>query len=292
MIIYIKQSEKIKFVSKILNILRIEKIENKQIIYLPINKKSRERKIEKVTEKLSKYLYDNNIKNIVLENELMQNENIKNILYSNNINILDGTKISRFLVCNVIEKIYEYKNVKIEAGEVTLLVNDNDDVNIETIIMLAHNIKRLNIITSNIKKFKKIVEYLYNELGILIKLSNNIKTNLKSSDIIVNIDFPEEIVNKLEIPTDAIILNIPQNININLKKFAGINIKSWETEIPSKYKLEGFNEMTMYEASMYEQQDSKIFKQIQNDDIKIRRLIGINGIINTKEFGYHSKLLP
>ena len=143
-----------------------------------------------------------------------------------------------------------------------------------------------------IKKFKKIVEYLYNELGILIKLSNNIKTNLKSSDIIVNIDFPEEIVNKLEIPTDAIILNIPQNININLKKFAGINIKSWETEIPSKYKLEGFNEMTMYEASMYEQQDSKIFKQIQNDDIKIRRLIGINGIINTKEFGYHSKLLP
>ena len=292
MIIYIKQSEKIKFVSKILNILRIEKIENKQIIYLPINKKSRERKIEKVTEKLSKYLYDNNIKNIVLENELMQNENIKNILYSNNINILDGTKISRFLVCNVIEKIYEYKNVKIEAGEVTLLVNDNDDVNIETIIMLAHNIKRLNIITSNIKKFKKIIEYLYNELGILIKLSNNIKTNLKSSDIIVNIDFPEEIVNKLEIPTDAIILNIPQNININLKKFAGINIKSWETEIPSKYKLEGFNEMTMYESSMYEQQDSKIFKQIQNDDIKIRRLIGINGIINTKEFGYHSKLLP
>ena len=287
MIIYIKQSEKIKFMSKILNILRIEKIENKQIIYLPINKKSRERKIEKVTEKLSKYLYDNNIKNIVLENELMQNENIKNILYSNNINILDGTKISRFLVCNVIEKIYEYKNVKIEAGEVTLLVNDNDDVNIETIIMLAHNIKRLNIITSNIKKFKKIVEYLYNELGILIKLSNNIKTNLKSSDIIVNIDFPEEIVNKLEIPTDAIILNIPQNININLKKFAGINIKSWETEIPSKYKLEGFNEMTMYEASMYEQQDSKIFKQIQNVDIKIRRLIGINGIINTKEFGYH-----
>ena len=140
-------------------------------------------------------------------------------------------------------------------------------VNIETIIMLAHNIKRLNIITSNIKKFKKIVEYLYNELGILIKLSNNIKTNLKSSDIIVNIDFPEEIVNKLEIPTNAIILNIPQNININLKKFAGINIKSWETEIPSKYKLEGFNEMTMYEASMYEQQDSKIFKQIRKLDV-------------------------
>jgi len=284
MIIYVKELEEKKPMYTLFNILKAEKIEDKAFIYLPINKKSSKRKIEKVFEKLSKYLYNNNLKNIVLEKELMQNEKAKNILYSNNINILDGETLSRYLIYIVIQKIYEYKNKKIEAGEITLLINENDPINTETIKQIAQNVKRLNIITNNIKKFRKIVEYLYNELGILIKLSNNIKTNLKSTDIIVNIDFPEELINKLEIPNQAIILNIPKNININTKKFAGINIKTWETQIPEEYKLESFETKTIYEASLYKKPVNKIFEQIQNDNIKIVNLIGVNGIINPKEF--------
>ena len=116
------------------------------------------------------------------------------------------------------------------------------------------------------------------------KLSNNVKTNLRSSDIIVNIDFPEEIVNKLEIPNNAVVLNMPKNINIKSKKFSGINIKAWEIEVPDKYVLEGFNTSIMYEASLYTKPVMKVFEQIQNDDIKIKKLIGVNGVINAKEF--------
>jgi len=285
MIVYIKQTENIEFMHKILNIFRIEKEEDKVVIYLPINKNTRKRKIEKVFEKLSKYFYNNNIKDVVLEQELMQNKEAKNILYSNNINILNGSKLSRFLVYNVIEKIYEYKRKKIEAGEVTFLVNENDDVNIQTIAMIAQNIKRINIITNSTKKFKKVVEYLYDELGILIKLSNNIKTNLNNSDIIVNMDFSQELINKLEIPTNGIILNIPNNININSKKFSGINIKSWQIEVPSQYKLDGYDEKIVYEASLYRKPVIKIFEQIQEENVKIKHLVGMNGIINPKEFG-------
>ena len=234
MIIYVKQLEEKKPMYTLFNILKAEKIEDKAFIYLPINKKSRKRKIEKVFEKLGRYLYNNNIKNVVLEKELMKNEGAKNILYSNNINILEGNTLSKYLVYKVIEKIYEYKAKKIEAGEITLLINENDQINTETIKQIAQNVKRLNIITNNTKKFRRIVDYLYNELGILIKLTNNLKTNLKSTDIIVNIDFPEEIISKLDIPTEATILNISEDININTKKFAGINIKTWETQIPKK----------------------------------------------------------
>jgi len=284
MIIYVKQLEEKKTMYTLFNILKAEKIEDKAFIYLPINNKSRKRKIEKVFEKLGKYLYNNNIKNVVLEKELMQKENAKNILYSNNINILEGKTLSKYLVYKVIEKIYEYKNKKIEAGEITLLINENDEINIETIKQIAQNVKRLNIITNNTKKFRKIVDYLYNELGILIKLTNNLKTNLNSTDIIVNIDFPEEIINKLEIPTQATILNIPEGININTKKFAGINIKTWETQIPKKYELAKFDTKTIYEANLYKKPANKIFAQIQNDNIKIGHLIGVNGIINPLEF--------
>ncbi len=284
MVVYIKKSEKIEYFQSLLNIIKTEKIEDKEMVYLPIKKTSKNRKKEKVIEKLSKYLYSNSIKNIVLETELMQDENVKNILYKNNFNILDGNNISRFFVYDVIKKIYEYKKSNIEAGEVTLVVNENDNVNVETIIRIAHSIKRLNIITTNTKKFKKVVDYLYEELGILIKLSNNIKTNLRTTDIIINIDFPEEIINRLEIPNNAVIVNIPQNININSKKFTGINIKSWELEIPSKYKLEGFEDKAMYESIVYTKPVLKIFEQIEKDFIKIRRLIGVNGVINAKEF--------
>lgn len=284
MIIYVKSFEKKETLYNLFNILKIEKIQDKVFIYLPINRKSNQRKVKKVFEKLSKYLYNNNLKNIVLEEELMKNEEAKNILYSNNINILDGTRLPQYLVHKVVKKIYRYKNKKIEAGEITILANENDDVNIQTIKDIAQNAKRLNIITNNIKKFRRIVNELYNELGILIKLSNNMKTNLKSTDIIVNMDFPEEAINKLEIPNDAIILNIQKNININSKKFAGINIKSFEIEVPDEYNIDKFDSNVVYEASIYKRPAIKVFQQIENDDIRIKNLVGVNGIISPKEF--------
>ena len=240
--------------------------------------------VKRVMEKLSKYLYENSVKNVILEEKLMQNEEAKNVLYSYNINILDGTRLSKFLIYNVIQKIYKYKKSRIEAGEITILTNENNDITIENIMLIARNTKRLNIITSNTKKFKKIVDYLYHELGILIKLSNNIKTNLNSSDIIVNMDFPEEMLNKLDIPDNAIIINVPKNTNITSKKFSGINIKGWEIEIPEKYKINGFADYIIYEGKLYHKTAIKAFEQIEKDKIKIKNLIGINGIINKKEF--------
>lgn len=284
MLVYIKQTERIKFITKLFKILRMQEIEKKTIIYLPMNKKTKPKTQGKIANKLRKYLYNNSIKNVVLDKELMENEIIKNILYSYNINILDGTKLSKFLVYNIIEKIYKYKNKNIQAGEITLLVNENNSINIENIFTIAQNVKRLNIITNNTNKFRKVVDYLYNELGILIKLTNNMKLNLNSSDIIVNIDFTEEEVNKLDIPRNSIIVNIPKNINIKSKKFVGVNVKDWEIEVPKSYTLQDFEDTIMYETSILKKSEMKIFEQIQQDDITIKKLIGVNGVINSKEF--------
>lgn len=284
MVVYIKQTKHIKLINKVFKILNIKEIDNKTIIYLPMNEKTRKKRQERIIKKLSEYLYKNSIKNVVLENKLMINELVKNILYSNNINILDGTKLSKFLVYNVIQKIYKYKNKNIQSGEITLLINENNTVNIENIFTIAKNLKRLNIVTNNTKKFRKIVDYLYNELGIIIKLTGNMKINLKSSDIIVNIDFSEEAINKLDIPRNSIIVNIPKNININSKKFLGVNVKDWEIEVPKNYALEDFNDSIMYEANILKKPEMKVFEQIANDNIEIKNLIGVNGVINSKEF--------
>ena len=128
MIAYVKRFEKVKFLYRLLNIFKTDKIEDKPIILLPIDDKSCKRKIKKIAEKISKYLYNSNIKSIVLEENLMANEEFKNILYRNNISILDGTRLSKFLVYSVIQKIYHYKKSKIEAGEITILIHENNDI--------------------------------------------------------------------------------------------------------------------------------------------------------------------
>lgn len=284
MIIYIKQTKKPKLIYKTLSIFKTDTIEDKTIIYLPINNKTRKKKTEKVMEKLSQFFYEKAIKNVVLEQELEQNETIKNVLYSNNINILDGTRLSKFLVFNVIEKIFEYKQKNIQAGEVTLLVNENNEVNIQTIIKLAQSVKRLNIVTNNTKKFNKIAEYIYEELGMIIKNTNNVNFNLASSDIIINLDFPQEGINRIKLPNQATLINIPKNIKIKSKKFSGINIKDWKIKVPEEYEMPGFTSTHIYEASIYNKTSKQIFEQIEQDQIEIEELIGVNGKINTKEF--------
>ena len=284
MIIYIKQTKKPKLIYKTLSIFKTDTIEDKTIIYLPINNKTRKKKTEKVMEKLSQFFYEKAIKNVVLEQELEQNETIKNVLYSNNINILDGTRLSKFLVFNVIEKVFEYKQKNIQAGEVTLLVNENNEVNIQTIIKLAQSVKRLNIVTNNTKKFNKIAEYIYEELGMIIKNTNNVNFNLASSDIIINLDFPQEGINRIKLPNQATLINIPKYIKIKSKKFSGINIKDWKIKVPEEYEMPRFTSTHIYEASIYNKTSKQIFEQIEQDQIEIEELIGVNGKINTKEF--------
>ena len=61
-----------------------------------------------------------------------------------------------------------------------------DDIDKHNIVFIAEHVKRLNIVTNNLNKFKKIEDYLYNELGITINISNNKKQSLLKSNLIFN----------------------------------------------------------------------------------------------------------
>ena len=127
-IVYIKSMKQKNLLYRIFNKFLIQEDENKIIISIPVSNNSTSRKTEKVIDKLCRYLYNNNITTCVLDKELMTNETAKNELYYNNINILDGKKLDRFLLCNLIKKIYSLKNRQIETGEITLLINKNDEI--------------------------------------------------------------------------------------------------------------------------------------------------------------------
>lgn len=164
-----------------------------------------------------------------------------------------------------------------------MLINDFTDINKEIIIYIAKNIKTLNVITNHIEKCKKIEEYLYNEFGVILNVSNNKRKSLLKSEIIINIDFPSQLINKYRIYDNSIIINISDTVILQSKRFNGININYYRIQIPDKYKLEGFKNEIVYESLVYGKKYKNINEKIERDKIKISKLIGNNGIINKKE---------
>lgn len=231
--------------------------------------------------------------NIVLSKELYQIEEFKNQLYNKNINILDGRWLWNYLIEESINYISNKKDILIQEQEVSIMTNDNSEINLKNIIRLSQKVKHMNIITNHLNKFKPIEEYLYNKLGIMITITNNKKKALKRTNIIVNLDFTEEELNKYNLPYKAIILNINNAIQIHSKKFAGINIINYKVKLPKKHMeffdqynmLEEFNHNMLYESILYKKDNyENILIKIKEDNSKIECFVGRNSSIQTNEY--------
>ena len=273
-------------IKKIFNIVEFSEDNGKTTITLPLFKsnKIRNKKIIKIAKRINKKLYDNNIENVVLSNYLEENEILKQKLYCQNINILDGRYLFYLLIPEIIEYILKRQKVKLQNGEVTLLINDFTQNNAKIITYIAQNVKRVNIVTNHSNKFKKIEDYLYNELGVILNITNNKSKSLSNANLIINIDFQEEIINKYEINSNAIIVNIFNEIKIRAKKFNGININYYKACIPKAYQIDGFQNNLVYESSIYKCSYENARKDIIANKIRIKKLVGINGDISENEF--------
>lgn len=280
-----ESKEKSKYKLKINSMLK--KIEektdaNKVFLTLPIksDSKIKDKKLKKIVKKLENY----KIRTAILSDDLYNMEALKNELYSMNVNILDGKYLFKILTEEVVDYLCKKTKIVIEKTEISILTNEASNINKEIIIELAEKVKTVSIITNHIDEFKNLEDYLYNEKGIIIKLSNNYKTALLKTRIIINMDFPEDIINKYSIPSKCIIVNMNGGIKIKSKKFNGINVNDYNIVIPKKYKIEGFNNKFIYESYILNKEYKTAKQQILEDKIKIKNLIGKKGVINNKEF--------
>ena len=250
----------------------------------PPGDKPRLRKIKRIAKKLAKKLISNNVKAVALSEYLGGIEELKDEIYSNGIQILNGRILFNYLVYDAIEYIANIGARKIETMEISILANDSTDLVLENIKFLAQRVKSLNIITNSIQKFKNVEKFLYDELGILIKLSNNKNKGLARTDVIVNMDFSSDLISKYTIPNNRVIFNINGNIIIKSKKFNGINVNDYKIEMPPEYKLDGFDDETVYETIAVGYNKFNNVREIMaKDHIKITELIGNNGKISDEE---------
>lgn len=231
--------------------------------------------------------------NVALSKDLYQIGEFKNQLYQKNTNILDGRWLWNYLLEESINYIANQQEISIQEQEITIMTNDNSEINLKNIIQLSQKVKHMNIITNHFNQFKPIEEYLYSKLGIMITITNNKRKALKRSNIIVNLDFTEEELNQYTLPYKATILNINQEVKIYSKKFAGVNIVNYKVRLPKEYMeffdqynmLEEFDHNILYESVLYAKDNyENILTKMKENKSKIEYFMGKNGMIQKNEY--------
>lgn len=280
---FIEENDKPRILERLFKII---KIDNNRLI-LPIEKNEINEKIlKKLVIKTKNILDKTKSKKIVLSKKLQEDEIYLNMLYSFGYEIVDGRWLFEAISCNILDYVTSLKNIKKEETEISVLVNNLTEYTLENIKKLAEEYKRLNIVTNHIEKFRKIEEKIYNENGLMITVTNNKKKSLNKSKIILNIDFPKELLNKYNIYENAIIVNICGNIKINKKRFNGIIINDYEIKLKSleysEINLEKkYHTKDLYEADFYKNIPYiEVIKKIKKDGLEIEYLVGNNGPIH------------
>ena len=282
---YIREIDKPNVLLEKLNIVRLK---NDEII-LPIKTENNNEKtmnnLEKLAYKTNKILAKTNSKKLVLSKNIKKQKQYVNYLYAYDYDIVDGVWLFKLLLPDVLEYIIKKKELNRANIQISVLTNNISELEIINIKNLVKNYKKLNIITFHIEKLKKLEQEILREDGIVMNIGNNKKKGLSKTKIILNLDFPQEVLNKYNINDEAIIVNFEGGINIEKKRFNGININDYEIKVLNSNEID-FSKTTefalkdIYEAEQYKTQPIKqVIEKIRKDDVQIDKLIARKTII-------------
>ncbi len=276
MVGYIKTRNEKNIIKKILNKIEIDEYENGKKYTIP-----------KFNKKLLEKLKEDNIKNIVVAKKDKENIEFLNNIYSNNMNIIDGRKLFKHLIPEIIEYLSKVCKINIKDMQITILANDYSQVNIFYINELITEVKSVNIVTNNINRFKQFADKLYNKEAIVVPVMNNKNKSLLNKKIILNIDFSEEQLRKYKMNRKAIVINIENNIKSFNRTFTGININNYK--LISKKEESEFEENEIYESYIIMHKIQDIRKIIIKKNLQIESFIGNRGKIDISEYDLNTK---
>lgn len=279
---YIQETDKLKLILKMLNIPIVK--EDK--IILPIGEeKISIKKAERLAKRTIAILEKANNQKIVLSKKTSKQEDYVNFLNSYGAKIIEGRWLFKALTLKALDYVVEKKRLKKEEIQLSILINEIEPNMLENIKQIVKQYKRVNIVTNHFEKFKNIEQQIFEEDGIMITVTNNKKKSLAKSQIILNVDFPKELINKYKIFEEAIVINLNGNVAITSKRFNGINIVDYEIDFEYiddfDYDKENlYEKKKIYEAQSYQ---NRTFDYLQNkflkDKVRIKYLQANNSIL-------------
>ena len=270
---YLEKMDKPKF-----SIRKYKIEEDNFVVYADLNK-------EKNVSKIIKVMIKNDIEYVVLSKTLTENKNFINALNANNIKIFNGRWLEKYLTFEILEYVINQKEIKKEETEIAITTNEITDLTIETIKILSKQYKKLIVVTNHIEKLRRVEKELYDNDGILIVVANNTKKSLLKPQIILNLDFNMQVLNKYKINENAIIVNVEGDMKIRSKRFSGININNYEIVVGReeniwRENMSIFENKNLLEATLYIRDTfNNIRRKIMKNKVSIKELYGENGKI-------------
>ncbi len=280
---YIQDADKPNLICKLFQIILMT--EDKIIIPIDNKTKISDKKAQKLAKKTKKILNKTMCKKIVISENIQEQESFVNLLHSYSFDIIEGKWLFEVLAGKVLDYIIIQKQMKKEETSISILVNNISENTLANLKQIVKEYKNVNIITNHIEKFKKLEEDILEESGIMITIGNNKKKGLYKSKIILNVDFPTELINMYNIDENAIIVNLKENVRIKKKRFNGISINDYEITFEGLEELDNdkrtkYKAYKIYEAGINKKQPFiEVIKKIEKDKVKITKLFGINNVI-------------
>ena len=278
----IQEADKPNIIFRIFN--KIQLREDK--IILPITEeKITSQKAIKLAKKTKKILDQTMSKKIVLSQNIQKQEEYVNLLHTYCFEIIEGKWLFELLSCKILDYVIEKKEMKKQETGISILVNDLTENMLSNIRTMAKEYKRVNIVTNHIGKFRKIEKQILEQDGIMITVGNNKRKGISQSKLILNVDFPTELINQYHIFEKAIMINIRGNVKITKKRFDGISINDYDITFEQREEFDYDKNMKYKQCEIYEAQMNKrqpfqeIMKQVEQDKVKITKLVGMNTIL-------------
>ncbi len=241
---------------------------------------------EKMTKKVLKKLDEYKVDNVILSQTLLENKEFCKAMEEAQKRIITGHRIEKVMLLKFVTEIARYTRFPKEKMHVLLFMNEYSLENIDLIERISQEVKEMHIISRNYTKYEKTKAKLFEQYGFVINLyPPEVKDDFRRVNLVINQDFKEEDLRKVDISKNAIVLSLNEKIRKIRNGFNGIIINDIDLvgdfESTKKYR-----DLALCEAKIYKPlrklKDNE--RLLNSEKCIINGYIGLKGKITEEEF--------
>ncbi len=252
-----------------------------------------ENSIRKMCIKVEAYLRKLNIHRIVLEDGIASNRTAGTYFKSlEAIRCFDGRRL--FVLCfeDILGLICKFLKIGMSSLKVGIISDTPNSIQTGIIKRIAREIRFLSILTSNQDSFTSIVESIYEDMGLVIQVNNNIYNTLNDCSIVINFSYDSRIIDQCKLYDRAVIINYGGDIQRRDLKGIVINDIIMQTASISLKQYPWAGRSGFCEALIAGEADENLLMKHDSDSSEVLKkmgytaveFIGRNGKIDMSEF--------
>lgn len=262
---------------------------DKLSVFLP---QFKEKHSKKYAKRVLNVMNKAKINNVVVNKDIFKNRSFCEELVDNKKYIVTGRRIYKALILRILKDVSAQMKVELGKLKVVLLADEYTVENVDLIRCVAKEVKSLTVVTTDKDRFARLVQELYENSGIVLKVYEKNRSNFKYAHVLVNADFPSYDMEKINVSNNSLIICGFATLYRIKPNFNGIIIRN--IDIISKMAVGNkIDELAICEAQIYSyhrklKENDRVF---ESEGYRINGYFGENGKITSEEFQKLGKII-